>query len=94
MIMHLYSSRNKKSGQFGKLTTELYEPSQIVQLYANSVKEASDNDKIYLRELDIYHVGTLDTETGSITPLNEFLVDVSTLLGEVSHGKETSESFK
>ena len=37
MIMYLYSSRNRKSGQYGKLTTELYNADQIKELYAVSV---------------------------------------------------------
>lgn len=81
MILYLYASRNKKSGQFGKqVTCELYEKDQISQLYAASVKEASENDKVYLRELEVYCLGLLNTETGDIKPEKTFILDVATLL--------------
>lgn len=88
MIMYLYSSRNRKSGQYGKLTTELYNADQIKELYAVSVKEAQESERVYLRELEVYCVGTLDTETGLIIPQNTFILDVGSLLGSVEHGKE------
>lgn len=80
MIMHLYASKNKKSGQFGKVTTELYSKEQIIELYAASVKEAAENEKVYLKELDVYCLGSLDTQTGVIVPEQTFILDVATLL--------------
>ena len=80
MIMYLYASKNKKSGQFGKLTTELYTKDQISQLYATSVKEAAENERVYLRELEVFCLGQLNTETGEIVPERTFVLDVATLI--------------
>lgn len=90
MTSYLYCSRNKKSGQFGKINSEIYTKEQIGQLYAASVKEASENDKIYLRELELYCLGTLDTESGEIMPEKSFVLDVATLVpgGVNDVGKE------
>ena len=90
MKSYLYCSRNKKSGQFGKINCEIYTKDQIIQLYAASVKEASENDKVYLRELEVYCLGSLETETGEITPEKTFILDVATLLpgGVNDVGKE------
>lgn len=92
MITYLYCSRNKKSGQFGKINCEIYTKDQIAQLYAASVKEASDDHKVYLRELEVYCLGSLDTETGDIKPERTFILDVATLLpgGVNDVGKEES----
>lgn len=80
MMTYLYCSRNKKSGQFGKINCEIYTKEQIGELYAASVKEASDNDKVYLRELEVYCLGSLNTETGDIKTEKTFILDVATLL--------------
>jgi len=87
MIMYLYATKNKKSGDFGKLSTELYNCDQIKDLYINSVKEAPEKQRVYLEELELYCLGSLDTQTGDIKSEKTFLID----LGSVVHGETNKE---
>lgn len=85
MILHIYATRNKKSGQFGKLDLQIMDKKQAIESYSVSVLEADEKSKILLNELDLYHIGTYDTATGKVeenTP--ELLID----LGAVSYGKQ------
>lgn len=79
MIMHLYATKNKKSGNFGKVSTEIYKPEEAIAIYSTSAKEAQKNEQVYLAELDLYCLGTLDTETGIITAKVEYLFDIGTV---------------
>lgn len=79
MIMYLYATKNKKSGNFGKVSTEVYEPEKAVVIYSTSAKEAHEKEKVYLAELDLYTLGTIDTQTGVITSKVEFLFDIGTV---------------
>lgn len=83
MILNVYATRNKKSGQFGKLDLQIMDKKQAVESYSISALEADEKSKILLKELDLYHVGTYDTATGKITGNDpELLLD----LGAVSYG--------
>ena len=85
MTTYIYATKNKKSGDFGKVSSEIYKPEQITDLYVNSVKEAPDDKRVFLEELEVYCLGSLDTKTGVISGSPQFLID----LGSVVHG-ETS----
>ena len=66
MTLNIYATKNKKSGQFGKPVVEVYSVEQIKESYTCSFLEAPEEQKVLLRELEVYKLGTYDTETGSI----------------------------
>ena len=88
MTCYLYATKNKKSGDFGKISTELYNKEQIKDLYINSVKEMPKDRQTLMQELELYAVGSIDTKTGIVTPKVEFLLD----LGSVAYEQGTSET--
>lgn len=91
MIYYLYASKNKKSGHFGKISSEILTGEQILQLYANSALEAKENEQAYLKELEVYCLGTVDTETGIITSKVEYLLDIGSVIEGAKHGKEEAK---
>lgn len=83
MILHMYCTRNKKSGQYGKISLERFEKEEIKESYTCSVLEAPDDQKNLLSELEAYYLGDYDTVTGLIaanTP--EFLMDLGAISGK------------
>lgn len=76
MTLYLYATKNKKSGNFGKPSGEIYEPEQAKAFYNISVKETPKEQAKLMCELELYYLGTLDTETGIITNKVEFLMDL------------------
>lgn len=88
MKLNLYATRNKKSGQYGKIAVEVLDSKQIVESYACSFKEAPEDQKILLKELEVYKLGEYDSATGVIVAVTpEFLLD----LGSID-GKESKEN--
>lgn len=88
MIYYLYASKNKKSGHFGKISSEIMTPEQIASMYVVSAKEASDNEKVLLKELEVYCLGTVDTATGVIVNKVDYLLDIGAVLEGSSSGTE------
>lgn len=91
MILKLYATRNKKSGQYGKIAAEILDPKEIVESYSCSFMEAPADQKVYLKELEVYQLGEYDTLTGKIVALvPEFLLDLGTIDG-TGKGTEVKE---
>lgn len=83
MILRLYATRNKKSGQYGKIAVEIFDEKEICESYACSFKEAPEDQKVYLRELEVYKLGEYDTATGCIVAATpEFLMDLGAIDGK------------
>lgn len=89
MTCYLYATKNKKSGDFGKISTELYNRDQIKDLYINSVKEMPKDKQSLMSELELYSVGFIDTKTGVVTPQVEFLLDLGCVVYEQGTSEET-----
>lgn len=88
MILNVYATRNKKSGQFGKIDLQIMDKKTAIESYSISVLEADEKSKILLAELDLYYLGTYDTATGLIDDNKpELLID----LGAVSYGKDKKD---
>ena len=87
MILHVYATKNKKSGQFGKPSVEVLDEKEIKESYTCSFLEAPEDQKVYLRELDVYKLGEYNTETGEIVADIVYLMDLGSLDGK---GKEAS----
>ena len=84
MTLHLYATRNKKSGQYGKITAEVMDEKQAIESYSVSKLEAPKDQQVYLDELELYCLGTYDSATGKIDAGDPiFLLD----LGAVEYGK-------
>ena len=86
MMLHVYATRNKKSGQFGKPDVQVMSEEQIKESYTCSFLEAPEQEKILLRELEVYKLGEYNTETGIIVADVSYLMD----LGSID-GKEKTE---
>ena len=85
MILNLYVTRNKKSGQFGQIRGEIFSQEQAKESYATSKLEAPADQSKLLEELEVYHLGTYDTATGKIDACEPvFLLD----LGAVQYGNK------
>lgn len=85
MKLNLYVTRNKKSGQYGKIAAEIMSSEQIKESYACSVLEAPEDQKVYLKELEVYKLGEYDTVTGAIVAcVPEFLLDLGSCDGKES----------
>ena len=83
MILNLYATKNKKSGQFGKIAVEVLDSKEILESYTCSFLEAPEDQRVYLRELEVYKLGCFDTATGSIVAQSpEFLLDLGTIDGK------------
>lgn len=87
MILHVYATKNKKSGQFGKPSVEVFDEKQIKESYTCSFLEAPEDQKVYLRELDVYKLGEYNTATGEIVADIVYLMDLGSIDGK---GKETT----
>ena len=75
MIKYVYGFRNKLSGNFGDPRYEVLEKDDAVEAYTISAKEASQESKVLMKELELYYLGTFDTKTGKAE-----LVDPESLL--------------
>lgn len=88
MKLSIYATRNKKSGQYGKPSVEVMASEQIKESYTCSFLEAPEDQKKYLRELEVYKLGEYDSTTGEIVAATpEFIMD----LGSID-GKESKEN--
>lgn len=85
MTFEVYSTRNKKSGVFGKLDMQLFTEEQAIENYSTAYLEAGKENQILFAELELYHLGTYDTLTGAIKGFDKpvFLLD----LGAIDHGE-------
>lgn len=89
MILNLYVTRNKKSGQYGQIRAELMSQEQAKESYSISKLEAPADQSKLLDELELYCLGTYDTATGVIKPCEPvFLLD----LGAVSYGNGKTDN--
>lgn len=80
MILHMYCTRNKKSGQFGKISVERLEKDEIKESYTCSVLEAPKDQLTLLSELEAYYLGDYDTVSGKVDAVEpEFLIDLGTV---------------
>lgn len=83
MTLEIYATRNKKSGQYGKPDFNVMNEKQAKENYTIAALEADEKSKILLAELDLYHLGSYDTETGAIVSIEPVhLLD----LGAVKYG--------
>lgn len=88
MILEIYCTRNKKSGQFGKFDLQPFDEKVAIENYSVAYLEATDDNKLLLKELDLYHVGSYDTATGKIAVIDPvLLLD----LGAVTYGGNKEE---
>lgn len=82
MILNVYATKNKKSGQFGKPDVQVMNHEQIKESYTCSFLEAPENQKVLLRELEVYCLGTFNTDTGIIVAEITYLMDFGGLDGK------------
>lgn len=83
MIFNLFATRNKKSAMFGKIDMELFDEKQAIESYSVAVLEAGKEQRVLLDELDLYLLGSYDTETGIVTPVNpKLLLDLGAVTYE------------
>lgn len=88
MILQVYATRNKKSGQFGKLDLQPYEDKVAIENYSTAYLEATEQSQTLLKELDLYHLGEYDTTTGKLKAIDPvLLLD----LGAVTYGGKDSK---
>lgn len=88
MTLQVYATRNKKSGQFGKLDLQPFEEKVAIENYSTAYLEASEQSKVLLKELDLYHLGEYDTATGKLIAIEPvLLLD----LGAVVYGGQDSK---
>ena len=89
MIYQVYVTRNKKSGQFGKLDLQPFDEKAAIENYSCAYLEATEESKTLLKELDLYHIGSYDTMTGVLAPITPvLLID----LGAVTYGRKEAEN--
>lgn len=81
MIKYLYTTRNKKSGNFNALMAQDFPKENAVEVYTISAKETGTEQ---VKELEVYYIGIYDTKTGEVKMEKEFLLD----LGSVIDGKD------
>lgn len=86
MIFNIYSTRNKKSGAYGKLDMQLFDEKEAIENYSTAYLEATKESQILFKELELYRLGEYDTITGELKGLDKpvFLLD----LGAIDNGKE------
>ena len=84
MMLNVYATRNKKSGQYGKPDVQVMSEEQIKESYTCSFLEAPEEQKLLLRELEVYKLGTYDTETGVIAAEVSYLMDLGAIDGKGS----------
>lgn len=82
MIKYVYTTKNKKSGNFNQPVCQDFPKDNAVEVYTISAKETASEA---IKELEVYYLGEFDTKTGVFTSSVEFLLD----LGSVINGKET-----
>ena len=84
MIKYVYTTKNKKSGNFNQPMLQDFPKDNAVEVYTISAQEA---DVEAVKELEVYYLGEFDTKTGVFSSSVEFLLD----LGSVIHGTTTSK---
>lgn len=85
MIKYVYTTKNKKSGNFNAPVLQDFEKENAVEVYTISAKEAASEA---IKELEVYYLGTFDTKTGEFKSEVVYLLD----LGSVVNGSESKES--
>lgn len=82
MINSVIAFKNKKSGNFGKPIFEVIPHDSLVEAYTVSIKEAPEDQKERLKELELYYLGEFDTKTGVMKPAEEieYLIDCGVVL--------------
>ena len=80
MIKRIYGFKNVKSGNFGDPRFELIPKEEAAEYYAVAIKEAPAKDQEFMKEIDVYYLGTLDTKTGEIKADCDFVVSLGSVL--------------
>lgn len=90
MILNVYATRNKKSGQFSaKVDLQVLDEKQAIENYSVAKLEATKEMQVLYGELELYRLGSYDTETGKLMPVEPiFLLD----LGAVKYNGRKEEA--
>lgn len=83
MTKYIYCFKNVKSGQFGNPVLEVITKDNAVEAYSVAAKEAPEQEKVRMAELDLYYLGTFDTKSGKVDVIDpEYLMSVKEVLGD------------
>ena len=79
MILNVYATRNKKSGQFSaKIDIQIFDEKEAIENYSVAKLEATKEMQVLFDELELYRLGSYDTETGKLMPVDPiFLLDLA-----------------
>lgn len=79
MILNIYATRNKKSGQFSaRIDIQVFDEKQAIENYSVAKLEATKEMQVLYDELELYRLGSYDTETGKLMPVDPiFLLDLA-----------------
>lgn len=79
MILNVYATRNKKSGQFSaRIDLQVFDEKQAIENYSVAKLEATKEMQVLYDELELYRLGSYDTETGKLVPVDPiFLLDLA-----------------
>lgn len=90
MILNVYATRNKKSGQFSaKVDMQVFDEKQAIENYSVAKLEATKEMQVLYDELELYRLGSYDTTTGKIDVIDPvFLLD----LGAVQYNGRKEEA--
>lgn len=89
MILNVYATRNKKSGQFSaKVDIQVLDEKEAIENYSVAKLEATKEMQVLYEELELYRLGSYNTETGKIEAIEPvFLLD----LGAVKYNGRKEE---
>lgn len=76
MIKYVYTTKNKKSGNFNIPMLQDFQKDAAAEVYTISAKEANLEA---VKELELYYLGTYDTKTGEFVNDKEFILDLGTI---------------
>lgn len=89
MIMQVYAFKNKKSDNFNAPIFQYVPKEAAVEFFSVSVREMPADKKEYVKELDLYYVGTFDTKSGVLEAGSpEYLMSNESVL----NGKDSEEN--
>ena len=95
MILSIYAYRDKKLGAFETPFVNNLEKDRAAVAVSRAIVGLEDKQKLRMRDLDLYYLGSFDDKTGRISAVNgEFICSIDSIIAssEVT-GDESSEEI-
>lgn len=91
MTYYLYSQYDKKASYYREVTCQKEDPTIVVEDFKHFVPYIKEENAVNLTDVDLYLVGTMDSETGEIIKTLEFILPLGDLIKKELEGRKNGK---